>query len=313
LKIPFEANAFQISIPEGAFYVAEACAGLRFLIASIAFGALYAVTMFRSPWRRFAFIAVSCVVPVVANGVRGLGIVLLGHVLGSAQAGAADHLIYGWVFFSAVILLLAAGGLPFRQPPVPNPVPELSDAPRFSRLAGCVGVVVLALAAPGASQALFLSHPRATAVALPKFTMPEGCTADAPEHPSLSITVQEFECAAHTVRMTTAILARGTNPARILDTARIAAAAGLQGEIDTQAERIGGAPWVLMTARDNGGVAAYAVWIDGLQAAGGLHDRLKMARDLFSAGPPPVAVSVAVAPGHAGAREMLQGFLVNMK
>ena len=122
LDIPFHADAFQIAIPEGAFYVAEACAGLRFLIASVAFGVLYAVTIFRSPWRRAAFIAVACVVPIVANGFRGLGIVLLGHALGSAQAGAADHLIYGWVFFSFVIVLLALSGLPFRQdmrPPAP--------------------------------------------------------------------------------------------------------------------------------------------------------------------------------------------------
>ena len=115
LDVPVEADTFQITIPEGVFYVAEACAGLRFLIASIAFGVLYAVTIFRSPWRRAAFIAVSCVVPVVANGVRGLGIVLLGHILGSAEAGAADHLIYGWVFFSFVIVVLALAGLPFRQ------------------------------------------------------------------------------------------------------------------------------------------------------------------------------------------------------
>jgi hypothetical protein len=242
-----------------------------------------------------------------------LGIVLLGHVLGSAQAGAADHLIYGWVFFSAVILLLAAAGLPFRQAPAPNPAPEFSAAPRVLRLAGCAVVIALALAAPVTSQALFLSHPRAMAAVLPKFTMPEGCTADAPEHPSDSATIQAFECAAQTVRMTTAILPRGTNPARILDTARTTAASGLAGEIDTQTEQIGGAPWVLMTARDLGGVAAYAVWIDGVQAAGGLHDRIKMARDLFSPGPPPVAVSVAVAPGHPGAREMLQGFLINIR
>ena len=117
LDIPFEADSFRITIPEGVFYVAEACAGLRFLIASIAFGVLYAVTMFRSPGRRAGFIAISCVVPVVANGVRALGVVVLGHLLGSAQAGAADHLVYGWVFFSMVIVLLALAGLPFRQAP----------------------------------------------------------------------------------------------------------------------------------------------------------------------------------------------------
>lgn len=115
LGIPHFADALTIEIPAGIFLVAEACAGLRFLIASLAFGALYAAIMFRSPGRRVAVMVLALVVPVLANGLRALGIVLLGHHLGSAEAAAADHLIYGWVFFTVVILLLVAAGLPFRQ------------------------------------------------------------------------------------------------------------------------------------------------------------------------------------------------------
>ena len=73
LGIPNYSDANIIEIPEGTFYVAEACAGLRFLIASIAFGVLYALLIYRSPGRRIAFIAVSLVVPVIANGFRALG------------------------------------------------------------------------------------------------------------------------------------------------------------------------------------------------------------------------------------------------
>ena len=77
--------------------------------------------MYRSPVRRGAFILISIVVPVIANGLRGLGIVYLGYLLGSAKAGAADHLIYGWLFFSLVIGLLITAGLPFRQDIAPPP------------------------------------------------------------------------------------------------------------------------------------------------------------------------------------------------
>ena len=48
IGIPHVVTDFTIEIPEGTFYVAEACAGLRFLIASIAFGALYALLIYRS-------------------------------------------------------------------------------------------------------------------------------------------------------------------------------------------------------------------------------------------------------------------------
>ena len=115
LHIPAYITGYTIEIPEGTFYIAEACAGLRFLIASIAFGVLYSLLMYRSPWRRVAFIAASVVVPIIANGMRAVGIVALGHVLGSAQAAATDHVLYGWMFFSLVILILIALGLPFRE------------------------------------------------------------------------------------------------------------------------------------------------------------------------------------------------------
>ena len=115
LNIPNYSDGNTIEIPEGSFLVAEACAGLRFLIASIAFGCLYVMLMYRSPLRRAVFILASIVVPIIANGFRALGIVVLGHILGSAQAAVTDHIIYGWLFFSVVILLLIALGLPFRQ------------------------------------------------------------------------------------------------------------------------------------------------------------------------------------------------------
>jgi exosortase A len=300
LRIPFEADAYQITIPEGAFYVAEACAGLRFLIAAIAFGVLYAVTMFRSPWRRAAFIAISCVVPVVANGVRGLGIVVLGHILGSAQAGAADHLIYGWIFFSAVILLLAAVGFGFREMPAPAPAPEPATAWPACALAGCGAVVVLAVAAPAASSMTF-PHGSAKPIAtmFPQISPPPPCIrADDQLHGPTDI--QSFTCNGQTVRVTFAMLAPGSNPAQILETARRNAESGLSGEVDSQTVQVDGKRWIKLAARDAGGASAFAVWIDGVQRVGSLHDRLAMARDMLGAGGAPVAVAVSTFPMNDG-------------
>jgi exosortase A len=128
LSIPNYSDGYAIEIPEGSFLVAEACAGLRFLIASIAFGCLYAMLMYRSPLRRGVFILISIIVPIIANGFRALGIVVVGHIIGNAEAATADHLIYGWLFFSVVILLQIALGLPFRQDHRPLPVPMPAPA-----------------------------------------------------------------------------------------------------------------------------------------------------------------------------------------
>lgn len=95
-----------ISIPSGDFLVAEACSGLRYLIASVALGTLYAYLTYSSYWRRAAFIVASVIVPIIANGIRAYGIIMLAHLSDMALATGVDHIIYGWVFFGVVMLLL---------------------------------------------------------------------------------------------------------------------------------------------------------------------------------------------------------------
>ncbi len=156
-------DGYTIQIPEGTFFIAEACAGLRFLIASVAFGCLYALLIYRTPLRRAVFIGLSLVVPVIANGFRALGIVLLGHVLGSAQAAETDHVLYGWIFFSVVILILVALGLPFRQdhaaaPARPSRVsasqPTPGLVPARTRVQATASLLLLAALGPATALAL---------------------------------------------------------------------------------------------------------------------------------------------------------------
>src|SRR5262249_14276263 len=110
LGIPVFSDGFIIEIPEGTFEVAEACAGLRFLSASAVFGCFFAVVMYRSFLRRALFIILSITVPIAANGLRALGIIVLAHLEGSAAAVEADHILYGWFFFTLVIMILIAIG-----------------------------------------------------------------------------------------------------------------------------------------------------------------------------------------------------------
>lgn len=117
LHIPVFSDGYMIEIPEGPFEIAEACAGLRFLIASSVFGCFFAVVMYRSFLRRILFITMSVAVPIFANGLRALGIIVLAHLEGSAAAVEADHILYGWVFFTLVIMILIAIGMTFAQKP----------------------------------------------------------------------------------------------------------------------------------------------------------------------------------------------------
>jgi exosortase A len=154
LGIPVYSNGLDIEVPGARFTVAEACAGLRFLIASVALGTLYGYTMYRSWRRRAAFVVVSIIVPIVANGMRVMGIVVYGYILGNAEAAIADHLIYGWVFFSIVSIILILLGLPFRQDvpifviPETEPASRRGQPMRIAAVTGASAVFVALLASP---------------------------------------------------------------------------------------------------------------------------------------------------------------------
>lgn len=168
-QVPVFSDGVIIETPAGTFEVAEACAGLRFLIASVAFGAFYSLTIYRRPWKRAVFFSFSIVVPVVANGLRAFGIVGLAQITGDAAAAAADHIIYGWLFFSIVLLVLIAVGLSFRDDLGGEAVPASSRRPIAAPAgAATLGLVFAAyLAAIGAPIALLeVNHGRPARVDL---------------------------------------------------------------------------------------------------------------------------------------------------
>lgn len=104
--IPVFVEGRYITIPSGNWEVAYACSGVRYLIASVALGCLYAYITYRSYWRRALFIGLAIIIPIVANWVRAYGIVMIGHLSDNKLATGVDHIIYGWVFFGLVMLLL---------------------------------------------------------------------------------------------------------------------------------------------------------------------------------------------------------------
>ncbi len=115
LGIPNFTDGIVIEIPEGTFLVHQACSGLRFLIASTAFSVLYACLIYTSPLRRAVFIALSFAVAVIANDLRVLGIILIAHFIGNAQAVETGHVLWGWLFYAITLSVLILIGLPFRQ------------------------------------------------------------------------------------------------------------------------------------------------------------------------------------------------------
>jgi exosortase A len=119
--IPVYREGLFFVIPSGNWSIVEGCSGLRYLIASVTVGCVFAYLYYRSPWRRLAFIAASIAVPIFANWVRAYIIVMMGHLSDNRIAAGADHLIYGWVFFGFVMLLLFWVGARWREDEAPLP------------------------------------------------------------------------------------------------------------------------------------------------------------------------------------------------
>lgn len=162
------------SIPSGDFEVAVACSGIRYLIASLALGVLYAYVAYQSTSRRLIFIALSAVVPIVANGVRAYGIVMLAHYSNYEVATGFDHIIYGWMFFGVVMFLLFWVGSFFRETPVESKAQEQSQATVMTT-ANILPVALLALAliVSGPLAAAWLDRPIEGATAF-SIQLPQG-------------------------------------------------------------------------------------------------------------------------------------------
>ncbi|WP_017670533.1 exosortase A [Blastomonas sp. AAP53] len=147
--IPAHIEGVFISTPTALFRVAEACSGVKFLVAMVAYGVLVANVCFKSWPRRFAIIAVAIVVPVLANGLRAFGTIYIAHHHGLDFAAGFDHIFYGWIFFAIVLLLVMGIGWRFFDRQVADPFiePELADrlAIASRNVSGNARVVIAAM------------------------------------------------------------------------------------------------------------------------------------------------------------------------
>jgi len=147
--IPAAIDGVFIDTPAGLFEVAEACSGVKFLIAMVAFGLLTANVCFSS-WRRRAVFLIFCVVvPILANGVRAWATILAAQWVGAERATGFDHIVYGWFFFALVIaLVLACAWRFFDRDPAASPVDlaAIGTSPLLTRMEAFALRPALALA-----------------------------------------------------------------------------------------------------------------------------------------------------------------------
>lgn len=148
--IPAYIDGIFISTPTGYFEVAEACSGVKFLIAMIAYGALVSNVCFQSWNRRILFMLMAIAVPIIANGIRAFGTIYIAHHTTTDFASGFDHILYGWFFFAFVLILVMAVGWPFFDRKIDDPMidgKKLNETARSKFSAMSIRNVMIAVAA----------------------------------------------------------------------------------------------------------------------------------------------------------------------
>lgn len=158
-QIPFYAEGFDIEVATGKYVVAPGCAGLNFILALATVAPLYCEIMYSRFYKKLIVFGLMMVIVPIANGLRVFGIIAIGEYSNRTIDIAADHLVYGWILFSIVVLLMFWFASRFSDPPR-DPTPSMpwlgtisvSDimADKLSVRLGIIlsGAAVLSLLAP---------------------------------------------------------------------------------------------------------------------------------------------------------------------
>lgn len=154
--VPAYLDGVFISIPNGDFEIAEACSGVRFLIAMIAFSVLVANVCYKRWSRRILFVTGAIATSVLANGLRAWGIIYLASRSTPDVARGIDHVVYGWFFFAVVMGLVLAVGWPFFDRPVDDPFIDArrlqpvrpAAKPRKAVVSAAVAAILIAASGP---------------------------------------------------------------------------------------------------------------------------------------------------------------------
>ncbi|MFV2004596.1 MAG: exosortase A [Gammaproteobacteria bacterium] len=106
LDVPAYRIENTIVLPAGRLSIEESCSGLRYLLASLTLGTLYAYLNYATLAARLAIVLVFAATAVLANILRVFIVVYLGYTSDMQHPLVYDHLNLGWYLFAGLIFVL---------------------------------------------------------------------------------------------------------------------------------------------------------------------------------------------------------------
>jgi exosortase A len=153
-----------ITTDAGSFAIAEACAGLNFLLAALIVAAVYSWTAFSSARNVAAFLLFAIALALVANLLRVYVVLVAATLTAGRYSIDADHVVFGWVFYGILLFALVAAGRRFADPTGlrRSTVSEPSAQPAWGTAAAAAIAAAFAIvAATGAYARLVVDRPPA--------------------------------------------------------------------------------------------------------------------------------------------------------
>lgn len=116
LELPAFREENRIIVPAGVLSVEEACAGLRYLLAALTLGTLYAYLNYQTLRARIIVVLVAAAAGILVNMVRVFIVVYLGYATDMQHPYVQDHMMLGWYLFGGLVaILLFADALLYRH------------------------------------------------------------------------------------------------------------------------------------------------------------------------------------------------------
>jgi exosortase A len=95
-----------IVLPAGSLSIEQACSGLRYLLAALTLGVLYACLNYQGTGARLLVVVIAAVAAVVSNIARVFIVVYLAYSSDMQHPWVSDHLALGWWLFGGIAMLL---------------------------------------------------------------------------------------------------------------------------------------------------------------------------------------------------------------
>ena len=181
--VPVFLDGYYMQIPRGQFVVEEVCAGLRFLLATMAIVALHARLSLHSAWRRWLLLGAAVVSAVVFNWIRVDAIVLAGYLGGMQHPLVTNHIAFGWIMFIVSLAPIMALSWWLQRNDAPALAPaggERASASRPTANALAAGLALL-LAVPGAGLGSYLESSATRTVDISLGSLPSVPGFEGPE------------------------------------------------------------------------------------------------------------------------------------